>query len=152
MTPSDKTPIRKVGPDLAARSAHAARARADQRSDLETIRARRTGGSQVNEEPLDAVLDAAERDKAIWLRLASSAIDDLRASGREFSADDVRAAMPHGLEPHHPNAWGALFNSYRREQLIELAGYRQSTTTSRNGGVLRMWRGREPDPADPGTT
>lgn len=132
--------VHQVGPDLAATEAALAHSRADYQTTLGTI-GNQPRGDMVNPGPLELALEKAEREKAIWVRLASSALEDLIASGSEFSADDVREAMPEGLEPHHPNAWGALFNGYRREGLIELAGYRQSTTKSRNGGVLRMWRG-----------
>lgn len=140
--------VRRVGPDLAARARSLQDSTADHKTVMETIR-NRTRGNMTDPGPMEAALDKAERVKEIWLRLASSAVEDLIASGKEFSADDVRAAMPEGLDPHHPNAWGALFNSYRREGLVELVGYRQSTTKSRNGGVLRMWRGVPEDQAGP---
>lgn len=76
-----------------------------------------------------------------WVDGALRAIDTLADTQRPFTADDLRSE-PYAIpEPAHPSHWGALFAKARTEGLIRPVGYCASRTTSRNGGVLRLWRG-----------
>ena len=51
--------------------------------------------------------------------------------------DDLRAyASLNGLEPEHPNAWGAVM----RSSLFEVGGYRPSRLTSNHGRRCIVWQ------------
>lgn len=73
-----------------------------------------------------------------WKSCAMTSIRYRAEIGAPFTADDIRREVG---EPRHPNHWGALFRSCRIEGLIAPEGVTQSTTKSRNGGLLRVWRG-----------
>lgn len=78
-----------------------------------------------------------------WLDCAERALGWWAETGRPFTADDLRAlGVP---DPDHPNRIGGLFRRAYRTGLIEPVGYMPSTRPSRNGGVLRTWRGVRKD-------
>jgi hypothetical protein len=78
-----------------------------------------------------------------WLDGALRAIREMAATGREFGADDLR--VTYGLsEPDHPAAWGALFRIACRKGWIVPVGARPSRTSSRQGSLIRTWRGISP--------
>jgi hypothetical protein len=76
-----------------------------------------------------------------WVDGALRAIATLAATGEVFSADQPRAEPFSIPEPSHPNHWGGLWAKAKAEDLIKPVGYASSRTASRNGGVLRLWRG-----------
>ena len=89
-------------------------------------------------EPLERVRGNAGAD---WNRAAENAMKELEHLGQPFTADDVRALIPEGIEPHHPNAWGAVFNSHRRAGLITATGrVHNSRWGKRNAGAQRIWQ------------
>lgn len=72
---------------------------------------------------------------------AADAQDWLRAwaaSGLTFTAEDMRRAF---RPPAHPNQTGTAFKIACAAKLIEPIGFVESTTPSRNGAVIRVWRG-----------
>ncbi len=87
-----------------------------------------------------------ERDEGI-ARVGSNAdtfVQDMRevavAISREkgyVTSDDLRRiAADEGLEPHHPNAWGAIFRGKRWECI----GRRKSAKVSNHAREIRVWR------------
>ncbi|NNM44585.1 hypothetical protein [Knoellia koreensis] len=76
-----------------------------------------------------------------WADGALRAIEALAAAGVIFSADDLRDDPYNLPAPHHPSQWGAVFAKAKQAGLIKPVGYAASRTGSRNGGVLRLWRG-----------
>lgn len=66
-------------------------------------------GRRERDAGCERVLSASEQ----WRNQAMQAIERLAWSMREFTSDDVRAAITD--EPHHPNAYGALFLSAQRK-------------------------------------
>lgn len=64
----------------------------------------------------ERVLSASER----WRAGAMAAIERLAQTTREFTSDDVRAAITE--EPQHFNAFGALFLSAAKRGWIERTG------------------------------
>jgi hypothetical protein len=76
-----------------------------------------------------------------WLSGAMRAIEALAGTDQIFSCDDLRADPYSIPEPSHPSHWGALFAKARTEGLIRQVGFCTSRTGTRNGGVLRTWRG-----------
>lgn len=90
-----------------------------------------------NLEPLERVRVNAGAD---WNRAAENAMRQLEHRGLPFTADDVRALIPEGVEPAHPNAWGAIFNAHRRAGLITATGIHNSRWGKRNAGAQRIWQ------------
>lgn len=91
-----------------------------------------------NIEPLERVRAHAGTD---WNRAAENAMKELEHRGLPFTADDVRALIPDGIEPAHPNAWGSIFNGHRRAGLITATGrVRNSRHPKRNAGAQRIWQ------------
>lgn len=74
-----------------------------------------------------------------WRERAVGIVEGLAASGRPFTADDLRAA---GLpEPDTPNRVGALLSSMARRGVIRDVGYAKATRRSRHCGLVRVWEG-----------
>jgi len=56
------------------------------------------------------------------------------------TADDLRAyAEVNGIEPTHPNAWGAVF----KNKMFVSCGMRPSEQVARHGNMIRVWRLRD---------
>ena len=72
-----------------------------------------------------------------WSADAVAAIISLSLDHDTFSADDLRKHM---RPPNRPAQWGAAFTSARVQGLIESAGYKKSTTKTRNNGSHQIWR------------
>ncbi len=60
------------------------------------------------------------------------------ASGLTFTADDMRKCL---RPAPTPNQVGAAFKAASRMKLIGMVDAKQSTTKSRNGGLIRVWQG-----------
>lgn len=60
------------------------------------------------------------------------------ASGVSFTADDLRQ---HFRPAPEPNQVGAVFKAACAQRLICPIGYQHSMAPSRNGAVIRVWRG-----------
>ena len=84
--------------------------------------------------------DRADKNADNWWRsCALRAVETLAASGREFTADDVRdLGVP---EPDQPNRWGGLFLAASRAGTVVCVGARRSTRGARNASLTRVWRG-----------
>ena len=79
-----------------------------------------------------AVLDLTREE---WTA-AGLAIIDGQPAGIRFTADDIR---PHLPQPHHPNAFGALFMTAKARGLITRAGHATSRTRTRRHGEVKIW-------------
>ncbi len=75
-----------------------------------------------------------------WRLAAEATLRRLAASGREFTTDDVHAAV--GSPPGHHNALGGLFIAAARRREIVPTGYRPSARPEANRRAVRTWRGR----------
>lgn len=83
-----------------------------------------------------AMADAAERPD--WKHRADEAISTLAATGREFTAEDVRQLAG---DPLHPNAMGARFLTAARSGVIECVGFTTGTRVPSHARILRRYRG-----------
>ena len=89
-------------------------------------------------EPLQRVLVNAGTD---WTSAAETAMRQLEHRGQPFTADDVRALIPDGVEPAHPNAWGGLFKAHHiAGHITPTAEVRNSRHPKRNAGTQRIWQ------------
>lgn len=92
-------------------------------------------------------LETGKREKQLGLDLVTDHNQDfvaiLRAYAEAFclnhgtvTTDDLRDyADEHGLQPNHPNAWGAIF---RGKRFVE-AGRVKSRRTSNHAREIRRW-------------
>ena len=87
---------------------------------------------------------ALEEVKAEWFADALFMIDRLAVSQDRFTADDLRKVMRPA-----PNCYwaGLAFSQAQTAGLIEWVGYRKSTTKSRKGSPVSIWR-RKPERAE----
>ena len=80
-----------------------------------------------------------------WREAAEEALDELIESGEEFCADDLIAVVEQPDLTHAPNsrnnAIGAIFREASVNRRIEMVGTRCSSTPTRKGGLIRVWRG-----------
>ncbi len=76
-----------------------------------------------------------------WRLWAEDELDRLIASGRAFTADDLRAVCGDPPDGQHTSGIGGLFLRASKADRVELAGYRPSTRPEARGRVLRVWRG-----------
>lgn len=97
----------------------------------------------------DAARGMALRDQGVqradnaadptWKQQVDAAIAQLAASGRLFTADDVRAlGVP---EPASPQAWGARMLATSRSRRIVRVGYRPSMRPSVHAHPIAVWQG-----------
>jgi len=81
-----------------------------------------------------------EESKADWFEDARFMIDQLSKAQDRFSADDLRKVM----RPAPNRYWaGNAFSQAQAAGLIEWVGYRKSTTKSRKGSPVSIWRRRQ---------
>lgn len=92
---------------------------------LELAEARKESGQEQVEDHSDG-----------WVgRMRRYAIGVARMVG-EVTADDLRTyAVRCDDEPHHPNAWGAVFKG----KGWKLSGYRKSKHVTNNARVIGVW-------------
>ena len=80
---------------------------------------------------------ALEESKAEWFEDARFMIDQLSKAQDRFSADDLRKV----LRPAPNRYWAGLaFSQAQAAGLIEWVGYRKSTTKTRKGAPVSIWR------------
>jgi hypothetical protein len=78
-----------------------------------------------------------EELKADWFTDARFMIERLAAGNDRFTADDLRKVM----RPAPNRYWaGNAFSQAQAAGLIEWVGYRKSTTKSRKGSPVSIWR------------
>lgn len=90
----------------------------------------------ARDEALDRVDAHADPE---WKDVADRVIRRLADTMREFTADDVRDALPDGVWTHEPRALGPRMLAAARAGLIERTD-RSVTSRHRNGGLARVWR------------
>lgn len=81
-----------------------------------------------------------------WQARARAALEDLAASGRPFTSDDLIDVVGWPDGEHTPNgansAVGSAFRSAKAAGLIVTEGrVRQSRQPHRKGGAVRIWHG-----------
>lgn len=100
-----------------------------------------TNGEQLKLTGVGAVLAAATAPhRASYKDAALAAIEELCASGRTWTLDDVHALIPAEVQPHSPNVLPALIASLSRNGRIVPDGWASSARPSRRAGYSRRWR------------
>lgn len=81
-----------------------------------------------------------EESKAEWFEDARFMIERLAASNDTFTADSLRKVM----RPAPNRYWAGLaFSQARTAGLIEWVGYVKSTTKTRKGSPVSIWRRKQ---------
>lgn len=84
------------------------------------------------------VEQADENTEDHWRAWALREITIMAGNGLEFTSDDIREVVG---EPDHPNRWGGVWLAARRAGVIVPTGQvRPSTTATRHGSLVRVWR------------
>lgn len=93
---------------------------------------------------IDEILAATAKAVPTWTDRAHRAIDQLAATGRPFTADDITRliGLPRPDEGvNRNNAVGAVFRAAARRGVIVRVGFTQSGRTRSHGRVLAEWQG-----------
>ena len=81
-----------------------------------------------------------EESRAEWFEDARFMIERLAAGNDTFTADSLRKVM----RPAPNRYWAGLaFSQAQTAGLIEWVGYRKSTTKSRKGSPVSIWRAKK---------
>lgn len=81
---------------------------------------------------------ADENAEDHWRSWALREIGIMAKNGLEFTSDDLRQVVG---EPDNANRWGGIWLAARRAGLVVPTGQvRPSTTPSRHGSLVRVWR------------
>ena len=80
-----------------------------------------------------------------WADDAIATIIGLSLAHESFSSDDLRREL---RPPNRPSQYGAAFRSAQKQGLIESAGFKKSTSKTRNAGSHQIWR-RKPEGVNP---
>lgn len=86
-------------------------------------------------------LNAAEQ----WKVVANEALDELIATGEEFTADDIAERV--GVPEDHPNAMGGLFSAASKQRRIQPVGMKKVTRPISHARRVLVWKKSEPDAA-----
>lgn len=100
-----------------------------------------TSGQQLRMEGIDANLAAAQSINRTYRDHAETILAGFARSGREFTADDIRQAIPAGLEPHHPNVLPSLLGQWSAQERIQPVDWAMSQRRSRHSSRNRVWVG-----------
>lgn len=87
----------------------------------------------------DAGIDAVAEKSGDWQQYARSLIEQLAASGREFSPDDFHELLE--LSPHHPNAIGAAFRKAMQDGIIRRVAATESKRQAAHSRLISVYRG-----------
>lgn len=91
---------------------------------------------------LDGMSATLAKDSAVhrgYAPYAREVLDRLIDSGQRFTADDVRAGIPEGIEAHSPNVLPSVIGMAARQGRIVPAGFVNSHRPSRHAGRLMVW-------------
>jgi hypothetical protein len=83
-----------------------------------------------------ALVDEAENPA--WKAKADAAIRELASSGREFTAEDLRALVG---DPLRPNSMGSAFQRAARAGLVKYIRHQKSNRPSLQSCAIRVWVG-----------
>ena len=104
-----------------------------------------TTGTQLRGQGQADVLAADVAAHRGYAEHVHDAVDQLVAAGVHFDAEDVRALVPEGVEPHSPNLLPAILGSMAANDRIRAVGHRRCTRPSRRAGWMRIWAGGRDD-------
>ena len=85
----------------------------------------------------DLGIEIVESNNSLFVAMMrDAAIDHAKAHGTVTADDMRRLAVDMGIEPAHPNAWGAVF---RTPELTHV-GIVQSKTPTCHARLIQIWR------------
>lgn len=92
-----------------------------------------------------ANLAAAVAVNRAYRAAAEAVLAELVREGRPFTAEDVREAVPHEVEPHSPNVLPSVLGTWAARRLIVPCGEYRSHRRSRRASRNRVWIARRAD-------
>lgn len=105
-------------------------------------------GEQLQFDGVQANLAAATAGHRTFREHAETALAAFARSGVSFTADDIRGAIPPGVEPHSHNVLPSLIRTWAHRGVIQPVGWVRSNRASRHASVNRVWRGSTNLPAE----
>lgn len=98
-------------------------------------------GEQLKFDGVEAVLAAATAPHRVDYRdAAMAAVEQLCATGRTWTLDDVHKLIPEDVKPHSPNTLPAIISALSRRGAIVPDGWASSSRPARRAGYSRRWR------------
>jgi hypothetical protein len=92
------------------------------------------------ENPKDTGIASVESHNPTFVeKMRARAIEVATSEGTVTSDDLRRYGKAYGIEPNHPNAWGAIF----RGNLWRSVGRKKSTLNSNHSREIRVWSLKE---------
>lgn len=101
-------------------------------------------GEQLQLNGVQANLAAATAGHRTFREHAETALAAFARSGVSFTADDIRDAIPPGIEPHSHNVLPSLIRTWAHRDAIRPVGWVRSNRASRHASVNRVWCGTNP--------
>ncbi len=90
----------------------------------------------------DALRRVEEHADDDWKAAAAVALEQLAATGREFTSDDVRDAIPAHITTHEMRALGPVMKAGIRDGLVTATGWTTQGRAAAHGRPRRLYRGR----------
>ncbi|AXH48378.1 hypothetical protein SEA_POLLUX_48 [Gordonia phage Pollux] len=109
------------------------------RKRLEISMGNATTGRALREEGTSAVVSADTAAHRGYGDHVRNALDAMIAAGEPFNADDIRAQIPDGVEPHSPNLLPAIIGGYAAAGRIKSIGMVRPARASRRYSRNLMW-------------
>lgn len=98
-----------------------------------------TTGRALREDGTTAVVAADTAINRGYGDHVRDALDAMIAAGEPFNADDIRARIPDGVEPHSPNLLPAIIGGYAAAGRIKSIGMVRPARASRRYSRNLMW-------------
>ncbi len=89
----------------------------------------------------DALRRVEENADADWKDAAAVALQQMAATGRQFTSDDVREAIPAGITTHEMRALGPVMKAGLRDGLITAVGWTTAGRSAAHGRPRRLYQG-----------
>lgn len=101
-------------------------------------------GEDLRDEAIETVIAADEAPHRNHRQAIEKVIDDLIATGEEFTADSVTKALDEDTRTlASPYLVPALFRCAAQAGRIRVVGYAVSERPTRHKGIVRVWRGAQ---------
>lgn len=89
----------------------------------------------------DALQRVEEHADADWKDAARFALQQLAATGREFTSDDVRDAIPSHITTHEMRALGPVMRAGVQDGLVVATGWTTQGRAEAHGRPRRLYQG-----------
>lgn len=98
-----------------------------------------TTDEQLRSDGITANLAAATSGNRDYRHHAERVLAEFIRRRIPFTADEIRKAIPDGVEAHHPNVLPSLLGAAASKHVIRPVGFTNSTRPSRHASRNRVW-------------